>query len=162
MSFTFKHDKIFCWKEAVLNCLKDILAKQYRMEDKEGRCKRLRSYKFGVSEAWVSHGEKLQVSFVFRSEHWGDGVKKWDGLWENRNSVKFQTTPWILLSGIYYLCHQILASEWCWVLSEDEVSSFKERVRELIFRVDPVSRALRRFRTVQRRVYNVTKPNALW
>ena len=38
----------------------------------------------------------------------------------------------------------------------------RNRVRESIFRVDPVSRALRRFRTVQRRVYNVTKPNALW
>ena len=38
----------------------------------------------------------------------------------------------------------------------------RNRVRQSIFRVDPVSHALRRFRTVQRRVYNVTKPNALW
>ena len=38
----------------------------------------------------------------------------------------------------------------------------RNRVRKSIFRVDPVSRALRRFRTVQRRVYNVTKTNALW
>jgi len=38
----------------------------------------------------------------------------------------------------------------------------RNRVRESIFRVDPVSRALRRFRTVQRRVYNVTTSNALW
>ena len=29
----------------------------------------------------------------------------------------------------------------------------RSRVRESIFRVDPISRALRRFRTVQRRVY---------
>ena len=36
------------------------------------------------------------------------------------------------------------------------------RVRESINRVDPVSRALRRLRTVQRRVYSVPRPNALW
>ncbi|XP_068676996.1 uncharacterized protein [Montipora foliosa] len=38
----------------------------------------------------------------------------------------------------------------------------RNRVRQSIFRFDPVSRALRRFRTVQGRVYSVTKPNALW
>ena len=35
------------------------------MEDKEGRYTRLQNFKFRVSEALVSHGEKLQVSFVF-------------------------------------------------------------------------------------------------
>ena len=45
----------------------------------------------------------------------------------------------------------------------DEVSSFKEtELGSLMFRVDPVSRVLHRFRTVQRRVYNVTRPNHLW
>ena len=39
-------------------------------------------------------------------------------------------------------------------LSEDEVSSFKEtELGSLIFRVDPVSSVLRRFRTAQRRAY---------
>ena len=43
-------------------------------------------------------------------------------------------------------------------LSEDEVSSFKEtelgELGSLIFRVNPVSSVLRRFRTAQRRAYN--------
>ena len=47
-------------------------------------------------------------------------------------------------------------------LSEDEVSSYREtELGSLIFRVDPVSSVLRRFRTAQRRAYNVTRPNAL-
>ena len=49
-----------------------------------------------------------------------------------------------------------------WALRGRSLLVQRNRVRESIFRVDPVSRALRRFRTVQRRVYNVTKPNAPW
>lgn len=30
---------------------------------------KITSFKLRVSEIWVSHGEKLQVSFVFRSKH---------------------------------------------------------------------------------------------
>ena len=69
MSFTFKHDKIFCWKETVLNCIKVTLAKQCKMEDKEGWCTRLQNFKFGVSEAWVLRGGKLQVFLAFQSKH---------------------------------------------------------------------------------------------
>ena len=36
------------------------------------------------------------------------------------------------------------------------------RIREAIYNVDPVSRALRRERAVTRRSYNIPCPNALW
>ena len=38
----------------------------------------------------------------------------------------------------------------------------RHRVRESINRVDPVGRALRRQRTIVRRIYNVPSPNFLW
>lgn len=38
----------------------------------------------------------------------------------------------------------------------------RHRVRESINRVDPVGRALRRQRTIIRRIYNVPSPNFLW
>ena len=38
----------------------------------------------------------------------------------------------------------------------------RSRVRESIGRVDPVSRDMRRRMAINRRVYNVSTPNALW
>ena len=38
----------------------------------------------------------------------------------------------------------------------------RRRVREAIFEVDPVSRALRRTVSIIRRVYNVPSPKSLW
>ena len=38
----------------------------------------------------------------------------------------------------------------------------RRRLREAIWRVDPTGREMRRRFTIQRRVYNVTSPNALW
>lgn len=38
----------------------------------------------------------------------------------------------------------------------------RERVRQSIGRVDPVSRELRRRTAIHQRVYNVRTPNALW
>ena len=38
----------------------------------------------------------------------------------------------------------------------------REMLRKSIERVDPVGKVLRRLRTLRRRAYNVSTPNALW
>ena len=38
----------------------------------------------------------------------------------------------------------------------------RSRIRDAIMEVDPINRALRRTRSVIRRVYNVASPNSLW
>jgi len=47
-------------------------------------------------------------------------------------------------------------------LRQRDVRVQRRRVREAIFTVDPLSRAMRRSVAVLRRVYNVPCPNALW
>ena len=38
----------------------------------------------------------------------------------------------------------------------------REMLRKLIERVEPIEKVLRRLRTLRRRAYNVSTPNALW
>ena len=38
----------------------------------------------------------------------------------------------------------------------------RERIRSSFYRVDPVNRILQKHVSIQRRVYNVPTPNALW
>ena len=42
------------------------------------------------------------------------------------------------------------------------ISVQRTRIRESLFRIDPVGRAIRRRRQIIRRTYNVTSPNNLW
>ena len=47
-------------------------------------------------------------------------------------------------------------------LLSHEITAQKEMLRKSIERVDPVGKVLRRLRTLRRRAYNVSTPNALW
>ena len=47
-------------------------------------------------------------------------------------------------------------------LAAKNIKVKRERVRESIFRVDPVNRLLRRPTSIRRRVYSVPTPNSLW
>ena len=135
MSFTFIRGKICCWKEAVL--YNHYLPQSYTRETvQNGRQGNLGSQKRGF------HIANIETTAMG---------------WATRKKEYSQTSD----DTLHIVVRSVLSVVVLGALRERGLLVQRNRSRQSIFRISPVSRALTCFRTVHRRVYNRTKPNSL-